>query len=185
MNPKVEAMRRVLAEAECIADSAEVQRAIDRVAAEITEALAERDPLVYVVMKGAVVFAGQILPRLRFPLEVAYLHATRYHDTTAGSRLEWRVEPTAPIEGRPVLVLDDILDEGYTLAAVMQRLRDEGAEDVYLAVLCHKLHERKAYPGMRAHFTGLEIPDRYVFGYGMDYKGYWRNADGIYAVREA
>ena len=83
MNPKVEAMRRVLAEAECIADSAEVQRAIDRVAAEITEALAERDPLVYVVMKGAVVFAGQILPRLRFPLEVAYLHATRYHDTTA------------------------------------------------------------------------------------------------------
>lgn len=170
-------------EAECLADEATVQAAIDRLAAEITAALGEKLPLVYVVMNGAVIFAGQLLPRLRFPLEVTYLHATRYGEATQGGRLEWRVAPTAAASGRHVLVLDDILDEGHTLAAVLDRLKAEGAASVSLAVLCDKVHERKARPGWRADFTGLTIPDRFVFGYGMDYRGFWRNAPGIYAVK--
>ncbi|WP_459828728.1 hypoxanthine-guanine phosphoribosyltransferase [Hydrogenophilus islandicus] len=174
---------RVWQEAECLADRAAVDAAIDRLAAEITEKLADKTPLVYVVMNGAVIFAGQILPRLLFPLEVTYLHATRYGHATQGQTLTWRVEPTAAAAGRHVLVLDDILDEGHTLAAILERLEAEGAASVSLAVLCDKAHDRKARPGWKADFTGLTIPDRFVFGYGMDYKGYWRNAPGIYAVK--
>ncbi|HNQ49743.1 MAG TPA: hypoxanthine-guanine phosphoribosyltransferase [Hydrogenophilus thermoluteolus] len=174
---------QVWEEAECLADQQTVEAAIDRLAAEITARLADKSPLVYVVMNGAVIFAGQLLPRLRFPLEVTYLHATRYGNATQGAELHWRVEPTAAAEGRHVLVLDDILDEGHTLAAILERLKAEGAASVSLAVLCDKQHDRKARPGWKADFTGLEIPDRFVFGFGMDYKGYWRNAPGIYAVK--
>ncbi len=179
----MEEIIRAREEADCLADAAQVEAALDRMAGEITAALRDTNPLVYVVMNGGLILAGQILPRLPFPLELAYLHATRYGNALQGTLLDWRVRPTQDLRGRTVLVLDDILDEGHTLAAVMDYLRGEGAVRVHSAVLTHKLHDRKAYPGMRADFTGLEVADRFLFGCGMDYKGYWRNAPGIYAVK--
>ncbi|MFU2486945.1 hypoxanthine-guanine phosphoribosyltransferase [Thauera sp. WH-1] len=176
-------LKRAREEADCLADDATVERALERMAGEITARLADRNPLVYAVMNGGLIFAGRILPRLPFPLEVAYLHATRYGHALQGTLLDWRVRPTQDLRGRTVLVLDDILDEGHTLQAIIEHLRQEGAADVLSAVLVHKVHERKAYPGMRADFSGLDIADRFLFGCGMDYKGYWRNAPGIYAVK--
>lgn len=176
-------IRRARAEADCLADDAAVEAALDRMAAEITARLADSNPLVYTVMNGGLILAGRILPRLPFPLEVAYLHATRYGHALQGTLLDWRVRPTQGLRGRSVLVLDDILDEGHTLNAIIEHLKAEGAREVLSAVLVHKLHERKAYPGMRADFSGLDIADRFLFGCGMDYKGYWRNAPGIYAVK--
>lgn len=176
-------IRRARAEADCLADDAAVEAALDRMAAEITARLADSNPLVYTVMNGGLILAGRILPRLPFPLEVAYLHATRYGHALQGTLLDWRVRPTQDLRGRSVLVLDDILDEGHTLNAIIEHLKAEGAREVLSAVLVHKLHERKAYPGMRADFSGLDIADRFLFGCGMDYKGYWRNAPGIYAVK--
>lgn len=174
---------RAREEADCLADAATVEAALDRMAAEITELMGGRNPLVYAVMNGGLIVAGRILPRLPFPLEVAYLHASRYGHAIKGTQLDWRVRPTQDLRGRAVLVLDDILDEGHTLHAIVEYLRSEGAAEVRTAVLTHKLHERKAYPGMRADFTGLDVADRFLFGCGMDYKGYWRNAPGIYAVK--
>ncbi len=182
-SPDLKTLWQVLREADCLADEATVEAALDRMAVEITAVLADRCPLVYVVLHGAVVFAGRLLPRLRFPLEVAYLHATRYGNATSGAELAWRAAPSVSARGRDVLVLDDILDEGWTLAAIGERLFAEGAASVRVAVLCDKRHERKARPGWCADFTGLEVPDRYVFGYGMDYRGFWRNAPGIFAVK--
>lgn len=170
-------------EADCLADAAVVEAALDRMAAEITAALAHTNPIIYSVMNGGLILGGRILTRLPFPLEVAYLHATRYGHALQGTLLDWRVRPTQDLRNRTVLVLDDILDEGHTLAAIMEYLKKEGASKVYSAVLTHKVHDRKAYPGMRADFTGLDVADRFLFGCGMDYKGYWRNAPGIYAVK--
>jgi len=179
---QLQALEALWHHADCLADEATVQAAIDRLATEITAALADKLPVVYVVMNGGLIFAGQLLPRLRFPLEVAYLHATRYGNATQGGEIAWRVQPTAVAAGRHVLVIDDILDEGYTLSAIMERLQADGAASVALAVLCDKAHDRKVRPGWRADFTGLTIPDRFVFGFGMDYQGFWRNAPGIYAL---
>ena len=173
-----------LEEADCLHDSNEVEAAMDRMATQISSRLGDTNPLIYTVMNGGVIFAGRLLPRLRFPLETAYLHATRYGHALNGSLLDWRVRPTQDLRDRTVLVLDDILDEGHTLHAITEHLREEGAREVLTAVLIHKIHERKAFPGMRADFTGLDVADRYLFGYGMDYKGYWRNAAGIYAAAE-
>ncbi|HEX9078729.1 MAG TPA: hypoxanthine-guanine phosphoribosyltransferase [Desulfuromonadaceae bacterium] len=173
----------IFEEADLLAPQDEVERAIDRMAAEITERLRDRRPLVLCVMNGGLIVAGQLLPKLRFPLEIDYVHATRYGDKTSGGGLEWKAMPKEELRGRTVLLLDDILDEGVTLDALARHCREQGAAEVCLAVLVEKLHLRKVRPGMRADFSGLEVGDRFLFGYGLDYKGYWRNAPGIYAVK--
>ncbi|QNM95059.1 hypoxanthine-guanine phosphoribosyltransferase [Chitinimonas koreensis] len=173
----------VMQEADCLHGDAEVHAALDRMAADIAETMKHRNPLCYVVLNGGIIAAGQLLPRLRFPLEVSYLHATRYGDKTQGGRLNWKVKPTEDMTGRSVLIIDDILDEGNTLAAIIEYCRAQGASEVLSAVVVNKKHDRKAFPGMKADFVGLEVEDRFLFGCGMDYKGFWRNTLGIYAVK--
>jgi hypoxanthine phosphoribosyltransferase len=171
-----------LEQSDLIASEKEVQAAIRRVAAEIEANLSKKYPLVLAVMGGAVVFAGQILPLLRFPLDFDYVHASRYGAMTRGSRIEWRVRPPALVRGRTVLVLDDILDHGETMSAIRGGLLELGAESVLCAVLVEKtLKEAKP---IRPDFVGLKIPDRFVFGCGMDAKGFWRNLPEIRAMRE-
>ncbi|VAX07138.1 Hypoxanthine-guanine phosphoribosyltransferase [hydrothermal vent metagenome] len=158
----------------------EMETAMDRMAAEITAELAESDPIVLSVMNGGLIPAGQILTRLDFPLRVDYVHATRYRGETSGSELHWLRPPEELLEGKVVLILDDILDEGVTLAAIVESCRNQGAVSVHTAVLVEKDHERSN--GFQADFVGVKAADCYLFGYGMDYKGYLRNAAGIYAV---
>ena len=175
--------RQLLAEADLLVPAAEVTAALDRLAAAIGARLADRQPLVLTVMGGAVVFAGQLLPRLAFPLECDYIHATRYRNSTSGHDVEWVVEPRTGVAGRTVLVLDDILDEGVTLAAIRERLLSQGAAECLLAVLAEK--ELPRPKPVSADFVGLRLPDRYVFGCGMDVKGAWRNLPAIYALQDS
>ena len=178
-----EEIKRVYIESDLLYSQVEVDAAISKMAAEITAELQNQDPVIFAVMNGGLVIAGQLLTRLNFPLTASYLHATRYRNTTSGHELEWKVPPMVEFKGRPVLVIDDILDEGHTLAEVMDYLKAEGAASIQSAVLVNKQHDRKARPDLQADFIGIEIEDRYIFGYGMDYKGYWRNAPGIFAVK--
>lgn len=174
---------KVMAEADLLVTESDVVAAISRVACEITLELKDSNPLVLCVMNGGLIFGGQLLTQLCFPLEVGYIHATRYAHETRGATLDWIAKPKADFKGRTVLLLDDILDEGITLAAIADYCRQQGASAVLMAALIEKLHLRKVTPGMRADFCGIEVGDRFLFGYGLDYKGYWRNAAGIYAVR--
>lgn len=174
--------QQLLEDADCIATSAQVQAALDRLAGEIDQALGDAFPLVLPVMGGAVVFAGQLLPRLRFPLEFDYLHVTRYRGGTSGGEMEWRVLPGQNVVGRHVLVLDDILDEGETLAAVRDKLVSMGASRVWSAVLTDK--DNGLDKPIQADFVGLTVPNRYVFGCGMDAYGLWRNLPAVYALKD-
>jgi len=164
-----------------VAGAEEVGAALARLAAEISDRLRQAYPLVLAVMGGAVVFAGQLLPRLRFPLDFDYVHVTRYGVATEGARIEWRVAPPAQVRGRDVLVLDDILDGGQTMSAIREELLARGAARFHCAVLVEK--ELARPKPIRADFVGLRIPDRFVFGCGMDAKGYWRNLPEIRAMR--
>jgi len=183
MSSLIPEIMKVMAEADCIFTPAEVTAALERLAAAITARLAAANPLVLCVMHGGLITTGQLLPRLKFPLESGYLHATRYGHETCGGHLDWKVRPTENLRGRTVLLVDDILDEGRTLAAIIDYCLQEGAGEVLTAVLVDKQHERKARPELKGDFIGLVSPDRFLFGCGMDYKGYWRNAPGIYAVK--
>lgn len=179
----VDEANQVLAEADLLVGEAGVTTAIGRLAEDITEQLREANPVLLCVMNGGLIFAGQLVTRLVFPLEIDYCHATRYGHETTGTGLNWIVRPRLELRGRTVLLLDDILDEGITLAAIADYCREQGAARVLMAVLVDKRHDRKVSPGFRADFTGMETGDRFLFGYGLDYKGYWRNAPGIYAVK--
>jgi len=181
MSVSPEHLQEVRAQADCLHSGADVASALDRMAAAITEEYRDRNPLLICVMNGGLIVTGGLMLRLDFPLEQDYMHATRYRGATRGGELHWAVEPRIPLRDRDVLVIDDILDEGYTLAAIVEHCRQAGARSVKSVVLVEKLHDRKH--GIAADFVGLQVPDRYVFGYGMDYKGFLRNANGIFAVR--
>jgi len=172
---------QLLGNSEQILSADLVNQAIDDLACGITEKLGNSKPLVMCVMGGAVFFAGQLLPKLKFPLEFDYVQASRYHNQTNGQHLIWKVEPRENVQGRTVLLLDDILDEGHTLQAIKEKCIAQGAAEVVIAVLSEKaLNHPKP---IQADFVGITVPDRYVFGCGMDVYGWWRNLPAIYALK--
>ncbi|MGD8566906.1 MAG: hypoxanthine-guanine phosphoribosyltransferase [Gammaproteobacteria bacterium] len=172
----------VLATADCCYTREQINQAIDQMAKQITEQLGDLNPVLLCVMNGGLIITGDLLLRLEFPLHYDYIHATRYAGKTRGSELNWVSKPHLPIAERHVLIVDDILDEGITLKELVKYCKQEGVSSVRTAVLVNKLHDRKTLE--HADFIGLTVEDRYVFGYGMDYKGYLRNVPGIYAVNE-
>ncbi|PJE81003.1 Hypoxanthine-guanine phosphoribosyltransferase [invertebrate metagenome] len=176
-------IRQVMDEADCLYPEQKIESVIQQMGQAITERLRHSNPLVFSVMNGGMVLTGKLLTHMPFPLEASYVHATRYRNQLRGGELDWKVRPTQDLTNRTVLIVDDILDEGYTLDAIVQYCLSQGAAKVLTAVLVDKQHDRKARPGMKADFCGVNIENRYIFGYGLDYKGYWRNANGIFAVK--
>ena len=174
-------INRVFQEADCLYTGSQVQSALDDMAEQITQHHQTDNPVILCVLTGAIIPMGHLLTRLNFPLQIDYIHATRYRGKTRGGDIKWIIEPSIELSGRVVLILDDILDEGHTLAALVDYCKARNCEQVKTIVLAEKLHDRKH--GIMADYVGLQIEDRYVFGYGMDYKSYLRNADGIYAVK--
>ncbi|MDH5485381.1 MAG: hypoxanthine-guanine phosphoribosyltransferase [Gammaproteobacteria bacterium] len=180
--------QQVLDRAELIYSADQISDALDQLAAQINHAVApyvndEQPVIVISIMNGGLILSGHLLTRLNFPLHVDFIHATRYRNQTQGGELEWKVEPHQSIRGRNLIVLDDILDEGYTLEAIIRYCEQQGAKNVITAVLVEKKHDRRT-PGVHCDFIGLAVDDKYVFGFGMDYKGYHRNLDAIYALAD-
>lgn len=166
--------------ADLIHDQGAVEGAYDTMAAAIRKELAGRCPVIVCVLIGGIVPTGNILGRLNMECELSYVHATRYRKTTKGSDLSWVAPVYGSIKDRDVLIIDDILDEGLTLAALESNLLAGGARTVLKAVLTRK--KRPEPSATHADFIGLEVPNRYVFGSGMDYKGYLRDMQGIWAL---
>lgn len=181
ISPDAAAAWAVLDDSDPVCGATEVEQAVARLADQVASRLSGAYPLVLAVMGGAVVFAGQLLPRLRFPLDFDYIHVTRYGTATQGGGIDWKVEPPQSVRGRAVLVLDDILDGGETMHAIRERLLALGAASVQCAVLVEKKLSRPR--PMTADFVGLAIADRFVFGCGMDAKGFWRNLPEIRAMK--
>lgn len=177
--------RDLIKNAELLFDQDTVQASITRMADVLNTRFNAADskefPLVLGVMGGAVVFTGNLLPQLSFPLEFDYIHVSRYGDDDKGGEVVWKVIPRSNVAGRTVIVLDDILDEGETLAHVKLRLLDMGASEVILAVFADKAIGKKK--PVQADIVGLVIPNRFVVGFGMDAYGYWRNLPGLWAIK--
>lgn len=175
-------IKEVYEKATCLYTTKEVEAALDRMAINIHAKLHDKNPIIMCVMIGGLVPMGNLLPRLDFPLEVDYVHATRYCGEISGGELIWKVKPCSDLRGRTVLIVDDILDGGMTLAAIVDEVKLMGAAEVFTAVLVDKHHKRVEKGLKHADFVGLQVDDHYIFGYGMDYNEYLRNAPGIFVV---
>jgi len=182
MTEFTEELKQVRKSAELIHDEDVMEAAYTQIAEQISETLSDSRPLLLPVMMGGLYLCGQLMSRLDFPLEIDYLHATRYRDRLQGDDIHWLVEPSNKVAGRTVLLIDDILDQGITLSSITEYVKKAGALDVFSAVLSCKECSREE--DVDVSFKGVDVPDRYVFGCGMDYKGYWRNLPAIYAVAE-
>jgi hypoxanthine phosphoribosyltransferase len=172
--------REIMRHADLIHDEGRVADAVAEMAARISEDLDGLDPLLLCVMNGGLVPTAMLMPRLRFPFKLDYLHATRYREQTSGDTLCWQHRPAQSLRDRHLLVIDDILDEGYTLEAILAYCEAQQPASLRTAVLARKTHDRGVRPPL--DYVGLQVPDRYVFGCGMDYRGYWRNLPAIYAI---
>lgn len=176
-------INQVQQDANLLYDAAALEQALDNMANAINRQLADQNPLVLCVINGGIITTGKLLPRLDFPLNLDSIHASRYRNqTSGGSEIHWLFTPTTPLQGRTVLLVDDILDEGHTLKAIADWCQQQGAAAVYSAVLLDK--NIGCDKPVRADFVGLEVDNYYLFGYGLDYKGYLRNAPGIYACKD-
>lgn len=175
----------VLEQAECLYHFAEVNNALDRMANEITKKLKDSNPIILCVMTGALIFAGHLTTRLHFPLQIDYLHVTRYRGAMRGGDLHWLAEPRYSLKDRIVLILDDIMDGGVTLAAIIDYCNQAKTKAVYSAVMVSKNRQREPGVTFEPDFVGLTTEDKYLFGFGLDYEEYLRNMPGIYAVRSS
>jgi len=175
-------VRRTWRQAKCLYDQARVERAISDVGHAIAVDYAELNPILLVMMRGGVVFAGQLATLLPFPLEIDYLHASRYGEGASGGELVWTFKPeVSAFKGRHILIVDDIFDEGQTLHHTAQWFRENDCASVEAAVLVTKEHARQAYT-FRPKYSGMVVPDVFVVGYGMDYRGHFRNANGLFQI---
>ena len=177
-----EHIKQIYQNSECLFSKQDVENALDKMAHDIHETVAHQNPLLLCTMIGGLVPTGNLLPRLDFPLELNYIHATRYQGNTCGGDVAWKVCPDQELKGRTIVVIDDILDGGLTLQAIIEYCYACDAKKVYTAVLVDKLTKRLEGGLAKADFSALQVDDRYVFGYGMDYKNYFRNAPGIFVV---
>ncbi|MDQ8038900.1 MAG: hypoxanthine-guanine phosphoribosyltransferase [Rickettsiella sp.] len=176
-------IQEVKQKAKCLFTKKEIEAGLDKIAKAISETLSEKNPVVLCVLIGGLIPAGNLLPRLDFPLELDYIHATRYEQETIGADIKWVVKPRVSLKNRNVLIIEDILDGGLTLAAIVEYCHQQGASAVHTAVLLDKQGAERAPGGTNvADFTAIAMNDGFVFGYGMDYDGYLRNAPGIYVV---
>jgi hypoxanthine phosphoribosyltransferase len=175
-------IQTILKEADCLYNFSEINQALDRMAVDITNKLKDKNPLVLCVMTGALVTTGHLVTRLHFPLEMDYIHATRYRGTTRGGDLHWLVEPRKSLKDRTVIIVDDIMDGGLTLMAILDYCKQAGASDIHTAVMVSKKRKREPGVNFEPNFVGVETEDKYLFGFGLDYEEYLRNAPGIYAV---
>ncbi len=177
--PELEEISRVRADATLLYSESQVYSALDAMSIQISVTLADQNPLVLCVLTGGIMTVSNLMERCDFPMTCDVIHATRYGNDTVGHELDWISLPRESMKGRTVLLVDDILDEGHTLKAISQYCKDQGAESVYSAVLVEKILSKQK--PIKAEFVGLQCEDRYLFGFGMDYKGYWRNTAGIFA----
>lgn len=175
-------VKDVYARAHCLHSVQDVQSALVKMSQEIHDDLENENPLMLCVLVGGVVLAGKLLTLLDFPMQVDYVHATRYRGNLEGSEMQWVATPRVPLKDRTILLVDDILDKGITLTNIVEYCLAQGARAVKTAVLVEKDIQRETTSIQRADYTGVIVPDNYVFGYGMDYKGYLRNAQGVFAL---
>lgn len=174
-------LREILENSTLIADKREVEAAVEFLGEAVNAHYGDREIILLIVMTGAVMPAAWLAAKLKMPVQMDFVHATRYAGQTEGGEIEFRVPPRLNLEGHDVLIIDDIYDIGLTLQMIEGYCESRGARSVNSAVLVRKVHDRET-TGTLPKFIGMEVEDKYIFGCGMDVYENWRHLDEIRAL---
>ena len=175
----------IVNDSEVLYTSDEIKVVISNIADTINEYFKDIKDSVTIlpVMKVAIPFAGYLIPQLSFNTNIEYIHVTRYHQNIGKKNCRWIYKPNkSAVKDKVILVIDDILDEGITLLNIKDELKSMGARSIMTAVLFNKKINKKKSTG--ANFVGLEVPNKYVYGFGLDFKGCGRNLPYLYSFNE-
>jgi hypoxanthine phosphoribosyltransferase len=161
----------------------EVNAAVEKMADEINAHYGNEPVIMISVLTGAIIPAAWLVTKMKMPVQMDFVHATRYRGGLYGAELEYRVPPRLDLEGKNILIVDDIFDEGNTLAAIKGSVEKRKAGTVKMASLVRKDHDR-GLPRDYVDFVGMDVPDVYVFGCGMDAYEEWRHLDEIWVLEQ-
>ena len=175
---------KILENSRVLFDRERVAAAVQKMADEINAHYGNEPVIVISVMTGAIIPAAWLVTRLKMPVQMDFVHATRYRGGLYGAELEYRVPPRLELADQDVLIVDDIFDEGHTLAAIKGSVEKRKARSVKMAALVRKDHDR-GLPRDYVDFVGQDVPDVYVFGCGMDAYEEWRHLDEILVLEES
>jgi hypoxanthine phosphoribosyltransferase len=184
MSEVLEQVKKINSVARCIVDKEKIDKEMDRLAREVHRDLADSNPIVLCVMLGSLVPTADLIKRLDFPLQVDYLHATRYQGETSGESLKWLMEPRLSLKGRHILIVEDILDKGLTLKGVLEYCESKQPASIKTLAFVDKQTRRAPGALKKADYVGVSVEDKFVIGYGLDYQEYFRNLPGIYVVED-
>ena len=173
--------RTLIEHSSLVATKEEVEEAVVRLAQKVNEFYGDQSIIMLAVMTGAIIPAAWLAAKLKMPIQIDFIHATRYAGQTQGGELDFRVPPRLNLQGHDILIVDDIYDVGLTLELIERYCVARGARSVNSAVLVRKLHERET-AGELPRFIGMDVADKYVFGCGMDAYEHWRHLDEIRAL---
>ena len=164
-------------------DEPAIHRRLDEIAAQISTDYRNRELTVIAVLHGSLMFVADLLRRIPLPLKLDCVSVASYHGKSESSGEVIFKDATIPdIAGRDVLILDDILDSGHTLVAIRERLETARPRSMHICVLLHKKKPRAR--AVDVHYVGFEIEDEFVVGYGLDFRGCYRNLPFIGVLRK-
>jgi hypoxanthine phosphoribosyltransferase len=160
--------------------AAEIQAAVRKVASAINRDYKGRNPLFVAVLNGSFMFAADLLRRISVPCEISFIKVSSYSGTSSTSTVQELIGLNQDIKGRHVIILEDIIDTGITLEMILEKLQKQGPEDIRIACFCHK--PAAFQKSFTIDYLGMNIPNDFVIGYGLDYDGYGRNLADIYTI---
>lgn len=160
----------------------EIQTAVDRVAEQINTELADEQPLFLTVLNGAFMFAGELMKSVNIPCEITFVRLASYQGTTSTNKVQEILGLSQSIEGRTVVIVEDIVDSGNTMVALIAELKKHNPKSIKIATLLLKPDALKQ--DIKLDYVALEIPNDFIVGYGLDYDGFGRNLKDIYKIKE-
>lgn len=162
--------------------SEQIADLVDRLAQAINAQFAAQELLILVVLKGALHFASDLIRRLDVALEIDFIRVKSYVGSESQGNVEVLLWPTTPLTGKRVLIVEDLIDTGYTTSFILDRVRQGNPESVSIAVLLDKASRR--IENVTLDHCGLEIEDHFVVGYGMDYNEKYRELPDVYILED-
>lgn len=157
-----------------------IEKRIGELAAGINKDYVDSCPVFIVVLNGAFLFAGELVKRVSLSCEINFIRLSSYAHTTSTGSVREIIGMEQNIEGRDVIVIEDIVDTGLTMSQLITKVKSMGPKSVEIATLLHKPEALKTPVDMR--YVGFEIDNKFVVGYGLDYDGIGRNLDSLYVL---
>ncbi|MFI3296803.1 MAG: hypoxanthine phosphoribosyltransferase [bacterium] len=161
-------------------DESKILESIEVIAAQMCEELRDKNPLFLVILNGAFMFAADLLKRVEIPAEVSFIKVASYEGTGSTGTIKELLGLTDDVKGRTVVIIEDIVDSGFTMSNIIKQLTEKGADDIRVATLFFKPEALKHE--VKLNYVAMTIPNDFIVGYGLDYDGYGRNLRDIYTL---